>query len=284
MLPGFAGLFLCVEGLLMIVFFCGILDEEIHGCVAMSKGRLGGYFYAERKQQMQTNNQFTRTELLLGHDALETLKHSHVAVFGIGGVGSFAAEALVRCGVFNLTFVDSDVVNVTNINRQLVATHETLGQKKVDIMKKRALEINPNARIETIDVFYEPGNAGEFELGAYDYIVDAIDSVRSKLELIVRAKQAGVNIISSMGAGNKLEPARLEVADINRTSVCPLARRMRKSLRERGVDSLKVVYSKEPPVQHDGGVTASTPFVPPVAGFILASEVVRDLIATSHRP
>lgn len=189
-------------------------------------------------------NQFSRTELLVGKDGMEKLSNSHVAVFGIGGVGGYVVEALVRSGVSKFDIIDDDMVCLTNINRQIIATRDTVGKYKVDVMKERILSINPNAEVNTFKCFYMPENADDFDLSKYDYIVDAIDTVTAKLELIVRAKQLNVPIISSMGAGNKLNPAEFEVADIYSTSVCPLARVMRYELRKRGIKSLKVVYSK----------------------------------------
>ncbi len=246
-------------------------------------------------------NAFSRTELLIGKEAIEKLARSKVAVFGIGGVGSFAVEALARCGVGALALFDDDKVCLTNINRQLIAARSTVGRKKVDVMKERILDINPDCLVGTYACFYTADNAEEFGLARYDYIVDAIDTVSSKLTLIERAKQAGVPVISCMGAGNKLDPARFEVADIYATSVCPLAKVMRRELKKRGVTSLKVVYSREeaqkPREEGDGGknncvcppgtqpkctarrqIPGSISFVPSVAGLILAGEVVRDLV------
>jgi len=247
-------------------------------------------------------NEFSRTELLLGKASMEKLFSSRVAVFGLGGVGSFAAEALVRSGIGSIDFFDDDRICVTNINRQLLATHKTVGQKKVDVMKNRILEINPKCTVQGHECFYSSQNADEFPLTEYDYIIDAIDTVSSKLVLIERAKEVGVPIISCMGAGNKLDPTGFEVADISKTSVCPLARVMRKELRARGINSLKVVYSKEvviEPIETEElsckyncvcppgttrkcsirrQVPGSVSFVPPVAGYILASEVIKDLI------
>ena len=241
---------------------------------------------------------FSRTRLLLGDDAMQILKSSSVAVFGVGGVGSYVAEALARSGVGTITLFDKDTVSVTNINRQLIALHSTVGREKTDVMKERILDINPVARVIVHPVFYGADNADEFDLSRYSYIVDAIDTVSSKLLLIERAQAAGVPIMSSMGAGNKLDPTAFEVADIYKTSVCPLAKVMRRELRARGVESLKVVYSREMPVPHsreaeidclseeDGDqnvpvkrqVPGSVAFVPSVAGLILAGEVIKDLI------
>ena len=234
--------------------------------------------------------QFSRTELLLGHAAMERLAESTVAVFGIGGVGSFVVEALARSGVGHLVLIDHDTISVSNINRQLHATTKTVGLLKTQVMKQRVLDINPAAVVDTIEEFFLPENAERFFICPYDYIVDAIDTVTGKIHLVLQAGERGIPIISSMGAGNKLEPARFEVADIYKTSVCPLAKVMRKKLREYGVPGLKVVYSKELPqkcsVQEGGekpapgrnAVPGSTAFVPSAAGLILAGEVVRDLI------
>ena len=238
-------------------------------------------------------NEFTRTELLLGEEAMARLSAARVAVFGIGGVGSFAAEALARAGVGALDLFDDDKVCLTNINRQLIATHKTIGQKKVEVMRERILDINPKCIVTAHECFYGADNAEEYDLSVYDYIVDAIDTVSSKLLLIERAFQANVPVISCMGAGNKLDPTRFTVADIYATSVCPLARVMRRELKKRGIPALKVVYSTEEAIQPQEteelkrgsrrAVPGSVSFVPPVAGFILASEVVKDLIARPAR-
>lgn len=238
-------------------------------------------------------NQFTRTELLLGQNAMARLFSARVAVFGIGGVGSFAAEALARAGVGAIDLFDDDKVCLTNINRQLIATHKTIGKKKVEVMRERILEINHNCLVTAHECFYGADNAEEYDLSVYDYIVDAIDTVSSKLLLIERAFQANVPVISCMGAGNKLDPMRFTVADIYATSVCPLARVMRRELKKRGIPALKVVYSTEEAVkpleaeeQRRGlqrPVPGSVSFVPPVAGFILASEVVKDISAKPAR-
>lgn len=236
---------------------------------------------------------FSRTERLLGRAAMEKLGRSTVAVFGIGGVGSYAVEALVRSGVGGLALFDDDRVCPSNLNRQIIATRETVGQSKVEAERARILSINPACRVEARACFYSEQSAGDCDLGRYDYIVDAIDTVPSKLTLIERAAAAGVPVISSMGAGNKLDPTRFEVADIYETSVCPLARVMRRELKKRGIAALKVVYSKEPPMslqgdepaegREDGRAPGSVAFVPSVAGLILAGEVIRD-IAGLQRP
>ena len=252
-------------------------------------------------------NEFARTELLLGQLAMARLFSARVAVFGIGGVGSFAAEALARAGVGALDLFDDDKVCLTNINRQLIATHKTIGKKKVDVMRERILEINPKCAVTAHECFYGADNAEGYDLSAYDYIVDAIDTVSSKLLLIERAFQVNVPVISCMGAGNKLDPTRFAVADIYSTSVCPLARVMRRELKKRGIPALKVVYSTEEAVKPleteelncksncvcppgtvrtcsaRRAVPGSVSFVPPVAGFILASEVVKDIVSKPAR-
>ena len=238
-------------------------------------------------------DRFSRTAMLLGPDAMKILEKSHVAVFGVGGVGSYAAAALARSGVGEFTLVDKDTVSLSNINRQLVAAQSTLGAPKADVMKAMIQDINPAARVSALKIFFLPENADDIDLSRFSYVVDAIDTVTSKLELITRCKAAGVPIISSMGAGNKLRPAMFEAADIYETSVCPLARVMRKELKARGVQTLKVVYSKEPPLKPydiDEGEEpnrgrkppGSAAFVPSVAGLIIASEVVMDLTTNSR--
>ncbi len=230
-------------------------------------------------------NQFSRTENLIGSKNLEKLKASRVAVFGIGGVGSYTVEALVRSGVSAIDIIDGDVVDITNLNRQIIATHSTVGMKKVEVCKARCLDINPQAKITAHHVVFDKATADNFDFKNYDYIVDAIDTVTSKIELILRAQADNIPIISSMGTGNKLSPALLEVADIYKTSVCPLARVMRYELKKRGVKRLKVVYSKEEPIkpqvqsnENGKAVPASSAFVPATAGLIIASEVINDLI------
>ncbi len=227
------------------------------------------------------SERFERMQSLIGEDAVGKLASSSVVVFGVGGVGSYAVEALVRAGVGRLLLVDSDTVSVSNINRQLIALTSTVGRLKVDVAAERVRDVNPDCVVETSHVFYNPETADEIDLSGYDYIVDCIDTVSAKIELIVRANALSIPVISSMGTGNKLDPTRFEVADINKTSVCPLARVMRRELRLRGIDKLKVVYSKEEPhVPPTNGkrVPSSISFVPPAAGLILASEVVKDLI------
>lgn len=239
---------------------------------------------------MQTNlykneEKFSRSALLLGDTGIEKLKKSRVAVFGVGGVGGHAAEALVRSGVGKIDVFDSDTVSVSNLNRQIIATEKTVGRAKVDVMKERIFDINPACKVGTFNLFYSADNANSIDLSIYDYIIDAIDSVSSKLELIARAKAANVKIISSMGTGNKLDPTMLEVSDISKTSVCPLARIMRRELRSRGINHLKVVYSKEEPIKAVADADSdksrhapgSVAFVPSVAGLIIAGEVIKDI-------
>ncbi|MBP7254870.1 MAG: tRNA threonylcarbamoyladenosine dehydratase [Negativicutes bacterium] len=233
-------------------------------------------------------NMFARTELLLGKTNIDKLKNSTVIVFGIGGVGSYVVEALTRVGVGKIVIVDKDDISISNINRQLPATQQTIGLSKVKIMKERMLSINPEITVVAKQEFYLPGRADEFLNDDLDYIVDAVDNVTAKLDLICCAKEKNIPIISSMGTGNKLDPTRLEIADIKKTSVCPLAKVMRKELRKRNVDSVKVVYSKEEPVvpmtvdEEGNPIRSSVPgsisFVPSVAGLIIASEVVKDLL------
>lgn len=233
-----------------------------------------------------------RSQMLLGRQAIDTLAAAHVAVFGIGGVGSFAAEALARAGVGSLTLVDHDVVSESNLNRQLVALRSTLGQPKVEVMRARVLDINPQITVHALPLFYTPQSANHVNLAGFDYVVDAIDTVTSKIHLIVEAKKAGTPIISCMGAGNRLDPTCFEVTDLWKTSGCPLARVLRKELRARGVEELAVVFSSEAPqkplameVEVDAGGSRATPgsvsFVPPVAGMIAAGVVVRGLLGYS---
>ncbi|WP_297311902.1 tRNA threonylcarbamoyladenosine dehydratase [uncultured Oscillibacter sp.] len=242
-------------------------------------------------------DQFSRTELLLGREGMERLARARVAVFGLGGVGGYVVEALARSGVGALDLVDSDQLSLTNLNRQLLATHETLGRYKADVARERVLDINPEAAVKVWKVFYGPDTAGDFDFTQYTYVVDAIDTVTGKLALIEQARTAGTRIISCMGAGNKLDPAAFRVADIYETSVCPLARVMRKELKRRGIRRLKVVYSQEPPHEPEGAlyqeslegevrrqVPGSSAFVPAAAGLILAGEVVRDLALGEGQP
>ncbi|MBQ7944882.1 MAG: tRNA threonylcarbamoyladenosine dehydratase [Lachnospiraceae bacterium] len=236
--------------------------------------------------------QFSRTEILLGREGMERLQHARVAVFGIGGVGGHTVEALARSGVGTLDLIDNDTVAVTNLNRQIIATHKTIGQYKVDVAKERVLEINPEMTVNTYRCFYLPETAQQFDFTQYDYVVDAIDTVAGKLQLVEQANIAGVPIISSMGAGNKLDPTAFRVADIYKTNVCPLAKVMRRELKKRGIKKLKVVYSEEQPIEpksdlgekerEESGIKkrqipGSNAFVPSVVGLIIAGEVIKDL-------
>ncbi len=240
-------------------------------------------------------NEFSRTELLIGQAALEKLQNSRVAIFGVGGVGGYVCEALVRSGVGHFDLIDNDTVFLTNINRQIIALHSTIGKLKVDVMKERMLDINPDVDVSVHPCFYLPETADQFDFSNYDYVVDAIDTVTGKIEIIVQADAHQVPVISSMGAGNKLNPAMMEVSDIYKTSVCPLARVMRRELKKRHIKHCKVVYSKEKAIQPSQAslekygadseenftkksIPGSTAFVPSVAGLILASEVIKDLI------
>lgn len=233
-------------------------------------------------------HQFSRTEMLFGTQALEKLKSSSVAVFGAGGVGGYTIEALARSGIGTLHIIDNDTVSLTNLNRQIIATHETVGMQKTLAAKNRILSINPDCKVFTHDVFYTPETADSFDFSLFDYVVDAIDTVTGKISLVMQSQAVGVPIISSMGTGNKLDPTKFQVADIYKTSVCPLAKVMRHELKKRGVKKLKVVYSQEEPAvlkmqsDEDCGkrrsVPASNSFVPPVAGLIIAGEVIKDLI------
>jgi len=234
---------------------------------------------------------FSRTELLIGPSGIERLKKAHVVVFGIGGVGSFTAEALIRSGLGTITIIDDDTVNLTNLNRQLIALHSTLDQPKVEVMKKRLLDINPAATVHAVQCFYNACTYDTIDLSQYDYAVDAIDTITSKLELVVRCEKLGLPLISSMGAGNKLDPTRFEIADIYKTSVCPVAKVMRKECKTLRIKKLKVVYSKEEPkntyeidvsepnaAHRKRQTPGSIAFVPSVVGLIIASEVVKDLL------
>ncbi len=247
-------------------------------------------------------NQFSRTELLLGEEAMEKLKTSRVAVFGIGGVGGYVCEALVRSGLGNFDLIDDDKVCLTNINRQIIATRKTVGKYKVDVMEERMKDINPDVNVTVHKCFFLPENAAEFDFESYDYVVDAVDTVTAKLELVMKCKEKDVPIISSMGAGNKLDASAFRVADIYDTKVCPLAKVMRRELKKRGVDRLKVVYSEEKPISpiddmaiscrsncisspdaahkctERRAIPGSVAFVPSVVGLIIAGEVVKDLI------
>lgn len=232
-------------------------------------------------------DQFSRTRMLLGADGVERLRDARVAVFGIGGVGGYALEALARSGVGTLDLIDNDKVSVTNLNRQIIATRQTIGQYKVEAARERVLAINPDARVNIFRTFYMPDTADQFDFSQYDYVIDAIDTVTGKLQLIEQAEQAGCPIISSMGAGNKMEASAFRVADIYETSVCPLAKVMRRELKKRGIKKLKVVYSEEKPLTPKGEaeetvegrrqIPGSNAFVPATAGLIIAGEVVKGL-------
>ena len=232
-------------------------------------------------------NEFSRTELIFGKEAMEKLNRSRVAVFGIGGVGGYTVEALARSGIGALDIVDNDKVCLTNINRQIIATRKTIGKYKVDVAAERIAEINPDCKVKAYKTFFLPETSTEFDFKEYDYIVDAIDTVTGKIAIIEKAKESGVPVISAMGAGNKVDPTAFEVADIKKTSVCPLARVMRRELAKRGIEHLKVVYSKEKPVKTVGeseessgkrAIPGSCAFVPSVVGLIIAGEVIKDLI------
>lgn len=249
-------------------------------------------------------NQFSRTQLLLGQESMDLLADATVAVFGIGGVGGYTVEALARSGVGHFVLVDDDKVCLTNINRQIIATRSSVGKYKVDVMKERILDINPKVEVNVHKCFYLPETKDEFDFSQYSYVVDAVDTVTAKIQLVMEAKEAGVPIISSMGAGNKLDPTAFEVADIYKTSVCPLAKVMRRELKKRGVKKLKVVYSKEQPTRpiedmsiscrtncicppgaahkctERRDIPGSTAFVPSVVGLIIAGEVIKDLAKT----
>ena len=252
-------------------------------------------------------NQFSRTELLLGKEAMDKLENARVAVFGIGGVGGYVCEALVRSGVGAFDLIDDDKVCLTNLNRQIIATRKTVGQYKTEVMRDRILDINPKADVRIHNCFYLPENASDFDFSEYDYVVDAVDTVTAKIELIMRAKEAGTPVISSMGAGNKLDASAFRVADIYKTKVCPLAKVMRRELKKRGVKKLKVVYSEEQPIRpiedmaiscrshcicppgaahkctERRDIPGSVAFVPSVVGLIIAGEVIKDLTAEYRR-
>lgn len=233
-------------------------------------------------------NQFSRTELLIGKEGISKLQKAKVAIFGIGGVGSFVTEGLARAGVEKFILIDNDQISITNINRQIIATTKTIGKNKVDVMKERILEINPNAKVETYQEFYMLNSKTEIITKDLTYVVDCVDTVTAKIEIIMQCKKLEIPVISSMGTGNKLDPLRFEIADIYKTSVCPLAKVMRKELKKRNIESLKVLYSKEEPIKLQKNdskeeisktpVPGSISFVPPVAGLIIAGEIVKDII------
>lgn len=246
--------------------------------------------------------QFSRTELLVGAEGMEKLSKARVAVFGIGGVGGYVVEALARSGVGEFDLIDNDTVSLSNLNRQIIATLGTVGRHKVDVMKERILSVNPDAVVHVYKCFYLPETAGEFDFSQYDYVVDAVDTVTAKIDVILQAQRCGVPVMSSMGAGNKMDPTKFQVADIYKTSVCPLAKVMRRELKKRGVKKLKVVYSTEEALKSSGNgqdgregnesghdeekpagkraIPGSIAFVPSVAGLIIAGEVIRDLLAS----
>lgn len=222
--------------------------------------------------------QFSRTERLIGKENLEKIKNKNIIIFGLGGVGSYVAEALARCGIGKMTVVDKDTVDITNINRQLYALHSTIGKNKADVARERILDINPECEVTPIVKMYLPENAEEFNLSQYDYIIDAIDNVTAKIDLAVKSQELNIPIISSMGTGNKLDPTAFKITDIYKTDTCPLCRVMRRELKSRGVKKLKVLYSTETPKNDGERTPASISFVPSVAGLIIAGSVIEDLI------
>lgn len=221
---------------------------------------------------------FSRLELLIGEENIEKLHHQHVIVFGAGGVGGYVIEALVRSGIGHVSVVDNDTISLSNLNRQIIATRDSVGRKKVDVIKERILSINPDCYVETYEMFYLPDIADAIDLSQYDYVVDAIDTITAKIELVMRCQEHHIPLISSMGTGNKMDPSQLEVSDIYKTSVCPVAKVMRHELKKRRVKHLKVVYSKEYPIQTKSRTPGSTAFVPSSAGLLIASEVIKDLL------
>lgn len=232
-------------------------------------------------------NEFSRTELLLGEQAMQKLRSARVLIFGIGGVGGYVAEGLARSGVGSLTLVDNDTVSETNINRQIIALHSTVGKYKTQVMQDRIFDINPACKVQALNLFYTQDTASEIDFSQFDYIVDAIDTLSGKVTIVENAKRLNIPVISSMGAGNKLDPTSFEVSDISKTTVCPLARAMRRELKKRGIEKLKVVYSKDPPIAVNTSETlpdgkkslpGSVSFVPSVVGLIIAGEVIKDLI------
>lgn len=226
------------------------------------------------------SNQYSRTEMIIGTEAVDKIRSASVIVFGIGGVGSYVVEGLARAGIGKLVLVDNDVVDITNINRQLPALHSTVGKSKAGVMADRVKDINPDCNVEVVECFFMPDTADRFDFTEYDYVVDAIDTVTGKLTLIEKAYNEGVPVISSMGTGNKLDPTQFKISPIEKTKVCPLAKVMRKELKNRGIKGIKVLYSEEEPIKHEGGSTpGSISFVPSAAGLIIAGEVIRDIIS-----
>lgn len=224
------------------------------------------------------NDIYQRTELVIGKEGINKLKKSKVCICGVGGVGSYTVEALARIGVGNITVIDKDVVDITNINRQIIATVENIGRSKVSVCKERINNINPSINVECLETFLDESNIPNYILADYDYVVDAIDSINSKVELIKHCKKNNIKIISSMGMANKINPLMIKVSDIYKTSVCPLAKIMRKKLKEQGIKKLKVVYTEETPIKNDTNILGSVSFVPSVAGLVIASEVVKDVL------
>lgn len=234
-----------------------------------------------QKKAFETETQFSRTEMIFGSKALQTLKDSSVAVFGAGGVGGYVIEALARTGIGTLAIIDNDTVSVSNINRQIFALHSTVGAPKTEVAKKRVLDINPKIKVETYNLFYLPESANQIDLSKFSYIVDAIDTVTAKVFLATECERLNIPLISSMGTGNKIDPTKLQITDIYKTNVCPLARVMRHELKKRNIKQLKVLFSTETPIKPDtesANVPGSTAFVPPAAGLLIASEVVRGLL------
>lgn len=269
--------------------------------VAVNVGRSTDRIYALSEWRVEMEEQFSRTQMLIGDDGLSKLQRARVAVFGIGGVGGYVVEALVRSGVGEFELIDNDTVALSNLNRQIIATRDTIGRDKVDVMRERIQSINPDAVVRVHKCFYLPETAEQFDFAQYTYVVDAVDTVTAKIDIIMRAREAGVPVISAMGAGNKLDPTAFRVSDIFKTTMCPLAKVMRRELKKRGVKELKVVYSTEQPIppfsggtdvrgekpESDNGAENSTAgkripgsiaFVPSVAGLIIAGEVVKDII------
>ena len=265
------------------------IPDDKYGKNLYSSPDDGEKMASEKKEKI---NQFSRTALLLGIEGLLKLQKSRVIIFGVGGVGGYVAEALARSGLGAIDLVDKDTVSLTNINRQIIALHSTIGRDKVDVMKERILDINPECQIQAHKCFFLPENKDDFDFSEYDYVIDAVDTVKAKIQIIVQAKEASVPVISSMGAGNKLDPCQFEISDIHKTSVCPLARVVRQECKKRSIKNVKVLYSKESPciphlseeerkqaeLKGNGLAPGSIAFVPSVAGLMIAGEVIRDLV------